>query len=180
VLAVLPSYMENVFAGMKADAEADMRTLVAHMQGELKGQSDALRTQIGTSLLGPDRAKGYVSDKDDGRTWWVIPKSWTVIDFLDWSTRWFLLVVGVLLLVGLFSRLSSFAAAGFLLLTVLTQPSLPWIPAPPNSEGNYLVINKNVIEMVALLVLMTKRSGRWFGLDAIVSWAFDSRRRNEF
>ena len=41
-----------------------------------------------------------------------------------------------------------------LLLTVLTQPSLPWIPAPPNNEGNYLVINKNVIEMVALLALM--------------------------
>ena len=82
--------------------------------------------------------------------------------------------------VGLFSRLSSFAAAGFLLLTVLTQPSLPWIPAPPNSEGNYLVINKNVIEMVALLVLMTTRSGRWFGLDAIVSWLFGRRRDNEF
>ena len=57
---------------------------------------------------------------------------------------------------------------------------MPWIPAPPNAEGNYLVINKNVIEMVALLALMTTRSGRWFGLDAIVSWAFGRRRRNEF
>jgi uncharacterized membrane protein YphA (DoxX/SURF4 family) len=172
--------MEKVFAGMKADADAEMRILVAHMQGELKAQSDAVRTQIGTSLLGPDRAKGYVSDKAEGRTLWVIPKSWTLIDMLDWSTRWFLLVVGCLLMVGLFSRLSCFAAAVFLLLTVLTQPSLPWIPAPPNSEGNYLVVNKNVIEMVALLALMTTRSGQWFGLDAIVSWMFGRRRDNEF
>ena len=68
----------------------------------------------------------------------------------------------------------------FLLLTVLTQPSLPWIPAPPKSEGNYLVVNKNVIEMVALLALMTTRTGQWFGLDALVSWAFGRRRSNGF
>jgi uncharacterized membrane protein YphA (DoxX/SURF4 family) len=145
----------------------------------LKAQSEALRTQIGTPL-GADRAKGYVPEKTDERWLWLVPKSWTLIDFLDWSTRWFLLVVGVLLMAGLFTRLSCFAAAGFLLLTILTQPSLPWIPAPPNSEGNYLVINKNVIEMVALLVLMTTRSGCWFGLDAIVSWAFGRRNRNDF
>jgi uncharacterized membrane protein YphA (DoxX/SURF4 family) len=150
------------------------------MQGELKTQSDALRAEVGTPLLGGDKARGYVPEKTDDRWLWVVPRSWTLIDFLDWSTRWFLLVVGCLLMVGLFSRLSCFAAAGFLLLTVLTQPSLPWIPAPPNSEGNYLVVNKNVIEMVALLVLMTTRSGRWFGLDAVVSWAFGRRRRNEF
>jgi uncharacterized membrane protein YphA (DoxX/SURF4 family) len=175
-----PGPTDAQVAVKKADADAEIKTLVAHMQGELKAQSDALRTLIGTSLLGPDRAKGYVSDKAEGRTLWVIPKSWTLIDFINWSTRWFLLVVGCLLMVGLFSRLSCFAAAGFLILTVLTQPSLPWIPAPPNSEGNYLVVNKNVIEMVALLALMTTRSGRWFGLDAVVSAVFGRRRANEF
>jgi uncharacterized membrane protein YphA (DoxX/SURF4 family) len=180
VLALLPSYVEKVFAGTKADADAEMKTLVSHMQVEFKAQSDALRAQLGAPLLGADRAKGYVSDKDDGRWLWVVPKSWTLINLIDWSTRWFLLVVGVFLMVGLFSRLSCFAAVVFLLLTVLTQPSLPWVPTPPNSEGNYLVINKNVIELVALLVLMTTRSGRWFGLDAILSWMFGRRRENEF
>jgi uncharacterized membrane protein YphA (DoxX/SURF4 family) len=175
-----PAPADAQVAARKADADAQIKTLTSQMQRELKAHSDALRTRIGTSLLGPDRAKGYVSDKAEGRTLWVIPKSWTLIDFIDWSTRWFLLVVGCLLLVGLFSRLSCFAAAGFLLLTVLTQPSLPWIPAPPNSEGHYLVVNKNVIEMVALLALMTTRSGRWFGLDAIVSWAVCRRRNREF
>ena len=38
--------------------------------------------------------------------------------------------------------------------------------------GNPLFINKNVIEMVALLVLMTTRTGKWFGLDALVSSIF--------
>jgi uncharacterized membrane protein YphA (DoxX/SURF4 family) len=180
VLLVLPSYMEGVFAGIKADADTELRMLTSHMQGELKSQSDALRAQIGGPLLGEDKAKGYVAEKTDDRWLGFVPKNWTVIEFIDWSTRWFLLVVGGLLMIGLFTRLSCFAAAGFLLLTVLTQPSLPWIPVPPNSEGNYLVVNKNVIELVALLVLLTTRSGRWFGLDAIVSWMFGSRRRTEF
>jgi len=30
-------------------------------------------------------------------------------------------------------------------------------------EGSYLFVNKNVIEMVALLALMTTRSGKWAG-----------------
>jgi len=172
--------MTDHLVTLRADADAETRALTSKMQGELKAQSDALRNQVGAPVLGDDRAKGYAPAKAEGRTPWLIPKSWTLIDFLDWSTRWFLLVVGVLLMVGLFTRLSCFSAAGFLLLTVLTQPSLPWIPAPPNAEGNYLVINKNVIEMVALLALMTTRSGRWFGLDAIVSWAFGRRRGREF
>jgi uncharacterized membrane protein YphA (DoxX/SURF4 family) len=176
----LPKYMTDHLVTLRADADAETRALSSKMQGELKAQSDALRTQIGTPVLGDDRAKGYAPAKAEGRWMWLIPRSWTLIDFLDWSTRWFLLVVGILLMVGLFTRLSCFSAAGFLLLTVLTQPSLPWIPAPPNAEGNYLVINKNVIEMVALLALMTTRSGRWFGLDAIVSWAFGRRRNREF
>lgn len=157
-----------------ADAEAEKKLLETRMQAELKTQSDSLRAQVGTPLLGEDRAKGY-APKADERTMWVIPKSWTVIDYLDWSTRWFLTVVGALLMVGLVTRCSSFAAAGFLLLTILTQPSVPWLPAPPNSEGNYLFVNKNVIEMVALLVLMTTRTGKWFGLDAIVSSIFSRR-----
>jgi uncharacterized membrane protein YphA (DoxX/SURF4 family) len=152
----------------------EQKLLESRMQAELKTQSDAMRAQVGTPLLGEDRAKGYAPPINE-KTMWVIPKSWTVIDYLDWSTRWFLTVVGVLLMVGLFTRFSSFAAAGFLLLTVLTQPSVPWLPTPPNSEGNYLIINKNVIEMVALLVLMTTRTGKWFGLDAIVSSIFNRR-----
>ena len=121
--------------------------------------------------MGEDRAKGYAAS--DEHYLWIFPKSWTLIDYIDWSTRWFLLVVGGLLMIGLFTRLSCFAAAGFLLLTILTQPSLPWIPAAPMNEGSYLFVNKNVIEMVALLALMTTRCGQWAGLDSIVSWISD-------
>ena len=125
-----------------------------------------MRTLVGAPLLGEYKVKGYAEPSTE-RWLWIFPKYWTLIEYFDWSTRWFLLVVGALLIVGLFTRLSCFSAAGFLLLTILTQLSVPWLPAAPNNEGSYLFVNKNVIEMLALLALMTTRTGRWFGLDAI-------------
>jgi uncharacterized membrane protein YphA (DoxX/SURF4 family) len=171
----LPKYAVVVLVQMKTDADAEMSVLTTRMQSELKTHADAMRAQVGTRLLGEDRAKGYAAP-DDGTRFVVVPKSWKPIDYIDWMTRWFLLVVGILLMVGLCTRLSCFSAAVFLLLTILTQPSVPWLPAPPVSEGNYLFVNKNVIEMVALLALMTTRSGKWAGLDAILCGIFGRRR----
>jgi uncharacterized membrane protein YphA (DoxX/SURF4 family) len=138
---------------------------VGTLQAELKRHTDALKAQLGS--LTDEQKKGYVAATED-RYFGIVPKLSTPIAFMDWMTRWFLVIVGSCLIVGLFSRFMCFNGSVFLLLTVLTQPSLPWLPAPPNSEGNYLIVNKNVIEMVALWALMTTRSGLWLGLDAII------------
>ena len=57
---------------------------------------------------------------------------------------------------------------------ILSNPPWPWLPASPKSEGNYVFVNKNVVELMALLVLLTLPTGRWLGLDAILSrlWPF--------
>ncbi len=157
----------------EAAGEAD--TIRGRLLAELKGQTEAMKLLVGAPLLGDDLAKGYAAPADE-RWLGVVPKSWGMIDYLDWSTRWFLTAVGALLMVGLFTRFSCFAAAGFLLLTYLTHMPLPWLPTPPNQEGTYLFVNKNIIEMVALLALMTTRSGKWAGLDGLVSWAFGRKR----
>jgi len=94
-------------------------------------------------------------------------KEANLIDYLDLVTPWALAVMGGCLILGLFSRLAALAAAFFLLMTYLAVPSYPWLPTPPASEGNYFFVNKNVIEMLALLVLAVTPTGRWFGLDAI-------------
>ena len=158
------------------DAAGEADTIRGRLLGELKGQTDAMKTLVGASLLGDDRAKGYAAPVQE---YWLgfVPKSWTVVDFFVWITPYFLTVVGVLLMVGLFTRFSCFTAAGFLLLTYLTHMPLPYLPAPPNQEGTYLFVNKNLIEMVALLAIMTTRSGKWAGLDGLVSWMFGRKRR---
>jgi len=86
----------------------------------------------------------------------------------DRVTEWGLAVVGACLLIGLFTRTNCLLAAAFLVLTYLAVPPFPWLPTPPNTEGNYLFVNKNVVEMVALLALATTASGRWFGVDDLI------------
>jgi hypothetical protein len=55
-------------------------------------------------------------------------------------------------------------------MTYLAVTAFPWLPVPPNTEGNYYYVNKNAIELLALLVLATVPSGRWLGLDALLHW----------
>ena len=87
---------------------------------------------------------------------------------LDAMTMWMIVAVGAMLLAGLGTRIACGVGAIFLLMTYLTHPPFPWLPLPPNTEGNPLFVNKNVIELLALMVLMTFPTGRWMGLDALL------------
>jgi len=105
-----------------------------------------------------------------------VARGFTLLKALDLATMWGLLVVGLCLIGGLFTRLSCVLAAGFLLMTYLVAPPFPWYTAPPASEGNYLFVNKNVIEMLALLTLATTPSGLWLGVDAWLAGIFGRRQ----
>jgi hypothetical protein len=52
---------------------------------------------------------------------------------------------------------------------VATQPSWPTIyPPSPPVVGHALLINKDFVEMIALLTLATTAAGRWGGLDFFI------------
>src|SRR5205823_819744 len=99
------------------------------------------------------------------------------IDYLDRLTMWSHAILGGCLLLGLFTRAASLGLAVFLLLVTLVAPALPYAPAPPGAIGHYLYVNLYVIEMIALLLLATVPTGRWFGLDGLVSHLNPFRRR---
>ena len=83
-------------------------------------------------------------------------------------TMWGLTLVGVLLILGLFTRLASLAGIAFVLMFYLAAP--PWIGyfyAIP-TEGSYLIVNKNLVEVAALAVIFFTGSGLYYGLDRIV------------
>ena len=91
-----------------------------------------------------------------------------LLDTANLVTMWGLTVVGLLLILGLFTRLASVAGIAFVLLFYLAAP--PWVGyfyALP-SEGSYLIVNKNLVELCALLVIMLTGSGRFAGLDRIL------------
>ena len=95
----------------------------------------------------------------------------------DFITMWGLTLVGVLLVLGLFTRLASLAGIGFILLFYLCNPPFVGYFYSIPSEGSYLIVNKNLVELCALLVILATGSGRFAGLDRILHLLFARRPR---
>jgi thiosulfate dehydrogenase [quinone] large subunit len=90
----------------------------------------------------------------------------------DLITMYGLTIVGLLLILGLFTRLASLGAMGFLVLFYLCNPPFVGYFYSLPSEGSYLIVNKNVVEFFALLVVMLTGTGKFAGLDVFVSRMF--------
>lgn len=90
-------------------------------------------------------------------------------EWIDWANMIALTAVGACLMLGLFTRLACLGAAGLLAMYYLAMPPWPGLPQAPDAEGHYLIVNKNLIELVAVLMIATTRIGCWAGLDAFLS-----------
>lgn len=77
-----------------------------------------------------------------------------------------LLLVGLSLMLGLFTQLGCAGAMAFLVLFYLSQPPLSGMPQS-GAEGAYLVVNKNLIELAAIVVVAAFRTGTIAGLDCL-------------
>ncbi len=86
----------------------------------------------------------------------------------DLITMWGLTIVGGFLILGLFTRLASLAGIGFILLFYLCNPPFVGYFYSIPTEGSYLIVNKNIVELCALVVICATGSGRFAGLDRIV------------
>jgi uncharacterized membrane protein YphA (DoxX/SURF4 family) len=111
-----------------------------------------------TAALPPEIAEGPLNP----------PEQPSPIKQLDLITMWVITAIGAMLLAGLLTPLACLMGVGFLVMTYLTHPPFPWLPVPPNTEGNPIFVNKNVIEALALMVILVHPTGRWMGLDALL------------
>ena len=71
-----------------------------------------------------------------------------------------LMVVGVTFTLGIFERIGAIVGVGLLALYFLAHPPFPGL-MQMNVEGNY----KNLIELVAIIVIYQLPTGAYFGLD---------------
>ena len=95
----------------------------------------------------------------------------------DLITMWGLTLVGVLLILGLFTRLASLAGIGFILLFYLCNPPLVGYFYSIPTEGSYLIVNKNLVELCALVVILVTGSGRFAGIDRLLHGVLVRRPR---
>lgn len=90
----------------------------------------------------------------------------------DLVTMWGLTLVGLFLILGLFTRLASLVGIGFLLLFYFAHPPFVGYFYAIPTEGSYLIVNKNLVELCALVVILVTGSGRFAGLDRILHALF--------
>jgi thiosulfate dehydrogenase [quinone] large subunit len=68
------------------------------------------------------------------------------------------------LILGVLAKQASLLGAILLLLFYLSHPAFPGFNQGP-TEGSYWIVNKNLIEMAALLVLYCFPTSKYFGLS---------------
>jgi thiosulfate dehydrogenase [quinone] large subunit len=88
------------------------------------------------------------------------------VSTLDQLVAWTLLAAGLFLLLGLLTQLGCVLAAALLALFYVSAIPLSGV-AEPRAEGTYLIVNKNLIELAAVIVVFTFRTGLIAGLDRL-------------
>jgi thiosulfate dehydrogenase (quinone) large subunit len=100
-----------------------------------------------------------------------------ILDNANLITMYGLTIVGVLLILGLLTRLAAIGGIAFILLFYLCNPPFVGYFYTIPTEGSYLIVNKNLVELCALAVILLTRSGLFAGLDRIVHGLFVRRPR---
>lgn len=86
----------------------------------------------------------------------------SVVDFLN---VWGLILIGLGLMLGIFSKWAKIGGIVILALYYLSHPPFIGVEYAAPGEGTYLLVNKNLIELFTLAVLMAFPTSQIIGLD---------------
>jgi uncharacterized membrane protein YphA (DoxX/SURF4 family) len=108
---------------------------------------------------------------------WIIahPDWLRIVDILN---IWGLIVIGLLLFLGLFTRLASISAIGLLLLYYIANP--PFIETSLPTQGHYYIVNVNVIEAGILLIFVILNKNTFWSLDQMIHFSIKQRKDQLF
>jgi uncharacterized membrane protein YphA (DoxX/SURF4 family) len=100
-----------------------------------------------------------------------------ILKAVDFLNIWGLILIGLGLLLGLFIRAASIAGILLLALYYIARPPFVGISSSPLAEGNYLIVDKNLVEIVALGVLAAFAGRSSLGLRRILAGLAGKLRR---
>ena len=89
----------------------------------------------------------------------------STVNIIDFVNEWMLLLIGLGLIVGAFSRIASLGGMALLLLYYLSHPAILGVNYAMPMEGSYLWIDKNIVEMAALFVTFVLPTSQIIGID---------------
>ena len=140
-------------------------------RAELVGPVRALDAELKREALGLLSAEQRVRGG--------LPPEQTQVWKADQATIYGLLVLGALLILGFLTRPAAFFGAVMLVMFYLPTAPLPGVYLPPAIAGNEhsFIVNKNLIEAIALLAIAALPTGSWFGVDGIFRWLFKRKAK---
>jgi len=98
---------------------------------------------------------------------WILsnPTALAIVDLLN---VWGLILIGLGLFFGCFTRIACVSGILLLLLYYVTNPPLVELSYGVGAEGNYLIVDKNLVELFALFALAIFPTDRLWGLDRMI------------
>jgi len=179
----IDAYYQELLAAYNAKLKQVNRTGLAFQRAHLDREWEELQ-ELRAELVGPVKAldaelKSEARKLLTKEQFELGPPSepWTAQKTVDWMTIGALTVLGVLLIAGLATRAAAIAGAGMLLSFYLVWPPWPGVAEAAGVTEHSFIVNKNLIEVVALLALAALPSGQWFGLDRLISMGWRRVRR---
>jgi uncharacterized membrane protein YphA (DoxX/SURF4 family) len=101
-----------------------------------------------------------------------------IISVVDFLNIWGMTLIGIGLILGLFTRWASAGGAVLLLFYFVAYPPIPGYMMGVPADGSYLWVNKNLIELFVLAAFVFLPAGYLFGLDRLYyRWREEKVRR---
>jgi thiosulfate dehydrogenase (quinone) large subunit len=97
-----------------------------------------------------------------------IAQSESLLKTVDILNEWGLVLIGLSLFIGLLSRTGKIFGIVLLSFYYLAYPPFAGLGIITHVEGNYWIVNKNLVEMAALFVLYLFPSSHITGLDKFI------------
>lgn len=124
-----------------------------------------------TKVLNPNwSAIGYLLDSKGFMSglFHSLAQNSTMLLIVDFLNEWGLVLIGLGLILGCFTRIAAYSGMMLLAMYYLSHPPFMDLNYSLPSEGNYLVIDKVFIEFLAMWVLALISTGKIVGLDRLI------------
>ena len=122
-------------------------------------------------IANPDwSAAGYLLDSGGwfAGLFHALANNAALLGIVNVINSWGLAAIGLALVLGLFTRAALIAGMVLLALYYLSHPPLIGVEYALPSEGNYLWVNKTLIELLAMGVLLAFPVSHVIGLDRLI------------
>lgn len=121
-------------------------------------------------LLNPNWSSiGFLSESKwilSGFANWIISNP-GVLKTVDFLNTWGLIAIGAALMLGIFMRFAVVAGTILLLIYYLNNPPLIGLEYIIPSEGSNIIVNKTLIEAIALFLLAVFPAHAVYGLESL-------------